>query len=140
MDREQWAKEYARLCTAYGKSPNTEQARVYFAALDAYPIAVVADAVTEAVRESRGFPTAADLSDRAVRIRRGRPMAPAGACGRCHGSTWIELHCAGVSAESATAEPRPVDRSHCCGRTWVHADHGFAVRCDQCWGLRGEVA
>ena len=140
MEREQWAKEYQRLCTAYSKSPNTEQARVYFAALDVYPVAVVADAVTEAVRESRGFPTAADLSERALRIRKARPVVPAGACDRCHGSTWIALHCAGVSAESATAAPMPVERHHYCGRNWVHADHGFAVRCDQCWVVRGDAA
>lgn len=133
MDREVWAREYGRLCTAYGKTPSTEQARVYYAALEHLQGVCVTEAVTEAVRESRGWPSAADLAERSRQIRRERYSAPAGACDVCHGETWTIHECAGVSAPDSVTRPSPVSRHEFCGRTYVHEGHDFARRCYQCW-------
>lgn len=87
MDRDAWQREYGRLCTAYGKSPNPETARVYFSALSTFPSVCVVDAVTEAIRESRSWPSAADLSERA-RLARPKHLTPAAVCDVCHGDGW----------------------------------------------------
>lgn len=139
MDAPDWKPLYQRLCTAYGKSPNVEQADVYLEALRGYPRVVVAGAVAEAIKESRGWPSAADLAERARQARRDAPL-PVGTCDVCHNETWIILPCAGVTAMDATAPPLPVNRREYCGRNYVHAGHDYAVRCAQCWTMRADVA
>lgn len=139
MDAPDWKPLYQRLCTAYGKSPNVEQADVYLEALRGYPRVVVAEAVAEAIKESRGWPSAADLAERARQARRDAPL-PVGTCDVCHNETWVILPCAGVTAPDATTRPEPVDRRAYCGRSYVHADHDYAVRCPQCWTTRAAVA
>lgn len=136
MERDAWVKEYKRLLTAYNKASNSEQAGVYFEALGAYPGFVVADAVTSAIRESKTWPSAADLVERSRLAMRERG-APAGICDVCHGDLFTVHRCAGVSAPDAQTKPAPVSRHEFCGRDWVHADHDYARRCYQCRPSQG---
>lgn len=131
MDKGTWTSEYKRLLTAYNRQPNAEQAGVYFAALAGYPSAFIKAAVDAAIRESKTWPSVADLAERARNVRAGANV-PRGHCDVCHDEGWTIHPCAGVSAETPTAQPRPVDRQAWCGRTYVHVDHGYARRCYQC--------
>lgn len=138
MDADIWKKEYQRLCTAYGRALNVEQAGVYFAALSLYPGFIVGKAITAAIRESKAWPSAADLVERA-RTSMAENAAPRGMCDQCHGDLWEQYTCAGVSAPDTQTKPAPVNRHEWCGRDWVHAGHDYAMRCRQC-RPRQEVA
>lgn len=138
MDRETWAREYRRLLTAYNRTSNAEQIGVYYAALSGTPTVCVVEAVTSAIRESKTWPTVADLVERA-RLARPDHTAPASICTVCHGNRFTQHHCAGVSAPDGASKPMPVERSQYCGRDWVHGDHPYALRCAQC-GVSEAVA
>lgn len=88
MERDQWMREYSRLCVAYGRKPNAEQASVYFTALSLYPSLVVAEAVTAAIRSEKTWPNAADLVALAREARVSR-TAPSSVCDVCHGDGWV---------------------------------------------------
>lgn len=137
MERDAWGREYRRLLTAYGKTTNAEQASVYFSALHSYPSAAVTAAVDAAVKDSRTWPSAADLADRA-RQWLASHQAPASMCDVCHGERSVVFHCAGVSAPDARATPAPVSRHEYCGRDWVHVDHAYARFCRQCHPASGQ--
>lgn len=139
MEKTTWLTEYKRLLTAYNKAANPEQMGIYFDALRSYPGPCVSQAVTAAISTAKTWPSAADLVERvrAVLALHDRPLAT---CDVCHNSTWVEHHCAGVSAPNAQTKPAPLDRAQWCGRDWVHADHGFCVRCYQCRPTHHEAA
>ena len=139
MDKPTWQAEYKRLLTAYGKTVNQEQMALYYDVLQSYPGPVVTAAVSAAIRDGRSWPSAADLADRARQSRMSHPV-PVGTCDVCHNETWIILPCAGVAASGPTEPPLPVNRREYCGRSYVHADHDYAVRCTQCWTHRAAVA
>jgi hypothetical protein len=131
VERDQWVFLYGRLATAYNRTRNADQVSVYYEALGRYPSTAVEAAVTTAIRESRGWPTAAELAEyaRAYLIAH---QAPASVCHRCHGDKFTVHHCAGVSAPDAATPPMPVDRTEFCGRDWVHVDHAYARYCPMC--------
>lgn len=141
MERDVWMREYKRLTTAFGKKTSAEQAAVFFESLRSHAAACVAEAVSQVIREAKYFPTPADIAEKARAVRTSSAV-PRATCDVCENLTWITLHCAGVSAPDGATKPAPVDRSHYCGRDWVHTDHAFAVRCHQCWtlGRQGSAA
>lgn len=141
VDRVGWQHQYKRLLTAYGKKASQEQSAEFFAALQGCTSAAVHDGVSACIREGKYFPTVAELLA-AARNAGHQHKAPLATCDVCQNSTWITLHCAGVSAPDGATKPAPVDRSHYCGRDWVHSDHDWAVRCHQCWtlGRQGDAA
>lgn len=133
MERETWSREYLRLCAAYGRAPNAEQMGVYFTALADFPSVCVGESVTDAIRESRGWPTAADLAERARQARSGKFAAPAGVCDLCHGELWLVAECTPeqpCGARHDTMASFPVRGG---GRTAaVPYRHTYAVKCYQC--------
>lgn len=136
MTAQDWRTLYERLCGGLSRRPDPAQERAYYDALSRYPVAVVSEAVRQACAKTwpPTHPHAGDLVELASVEMRGR-VAPASTCGVCGGGTWMVHHCAGVSAPDNVTPPAPVDRAHCCGRTYVHADHDYATRCPQCWVL-----
>jgi len=128
VERETWAREYIRLCSAYGRTPNMEQAGVYFDALGSFPASCIGEAVTGAIRESRGWPTAADLAERARQVRADKFSAPAGACDVCHGSGWV------FSSGQPTGYQLPPGRRGADAPAPVAWTPEYARRCWQCRG------
>jgi len=139
MDREFWAREYGRLITAYNRTRHAEQASVYYAALQHCPQTAVTAAIDAAIRESRSWPTAAELVDRAYNYLAGH-QAPASVCDRCRGVRFLISECAGW--RTGPGKPEPVDRQQLCGREYPHAPHKQAQPCPQCHpaASRGAVA
>lgn len=129
MDREIWAHEYSRLVTAYNRARNAEQASIYFAALQHYPQTAVHAAVEAAIRESKHWPTAAELTERANSYLAGH-QAPASLCHVCHGMRFTVQHCEGYHTPSG--KPVPVNPDAVCRRDFPHARHAEAHPCDQC--------
>lgn len=135
MDRDAWMREYRYLLTAYGKSANADQAGVYFAALGAYPVSAVASAVAGAIKESRGWPSAADLAERSRGFLASH-SAPRGVCDVCHGDGWTQHRCTpqmpcGATHGSTMSMPiyRPGSTS------WTPPapyEHDYARPCYQC--------
>jgi hypothetical protein len=138
MDRDIWAREYGRLITAYNRTKSAEQASVYFTALQHYPVTAVVEAVTGAIRESRGWPSAAELSERAHAYLAGH-QAPASACDRCQGVKFLISDCAGWRTPQG-GKPEPVDRQQLCRRDFPHAKHEDAHPCPRCHPLAQKVA
>lgn len=101
MEREAWVREYRRLLTAYNKSPNNEQVDVYFAALSTYPSVAISEAVTGAIRDSRGWPSAADLVERARTYLAGHQAARP-RCDACHGDMMTQHVCHSASKDLAS--------------------------------------
>lgn len=131
MERDQWVFLYGRLATAYNRTRNADQVSVYYEALGRYPTTAVEAAVATAIRESRGWPTAAELAEYARGYLTAH-QAPASMCDRCRGARFTVHDCAGVSAPDARSQPLPVDRTAFCGRDYVHVGHPFARHCPQC--------
>lgn len=127
MEREPWMREYRRLTTAYGKSLNLEQADAYFAALGHYPGVAVAEAVTLAIRESRGWPSAAELAERAANYLKGH-QAPAGACDVCHGERFTQHVC------HEGLLPNQINQPHCLACRCFHEKaRGPFTYCRPCY-------
>lgn len=126
MERDAWGREYRRLCVAYNRTPNVEQAGAYFAALSGYPIFCVEHAITKAVEESRGWPSAAELAERA-RIYRSTHSLPASSCQTCHGDKMTQHRC----DEASPAFGKPCGS---CGLEHPTFVHGFwyARPCSEC--------
>lgn len=61
MTKHEWAKDYGRLCAAYGKPPSADQATVYLQVLGSHDAAVVTEAVTEALTVCKFFPSPAEI-------------------------------------------------------------------------------
>lgn len=133
MERSSWVHEYKRLLTAFGKKTNTEQSAEYFLALQPHTGACVHDAITSAIRESKYWPTPADLVERAKTARHNHQV-PVSACDVCHGSTWTQHPCDGVTHADGGLPIRPINPSRFCGHgDIVHQWHDYARRCYQCW-------
>lgn len=131
MDRLAWTHQYKRLLTAFGKKANPEQSAVYFTALSHFVGASVHDAVTQAIKDAKFWPTPAELVERA-RTAQHAHRVPATACDVCHGSTWEQFRCDGVT--STKEGPRVTNHAQFCGvGDAPHQDHGYASRCRQCW-------
>lgn len=131
MDKDTWQREYGRLVTAYGKARNSEQMGVYFAALSRYPMTAVVEAVTAAIRESRGWPSAAELAERAHAYLAGH-QAPAAMCDVCHGDKFTFSVCEGYHTPDTSQPPVPVNERAVCRRDFPHAKHEDAHFCRQC--------
>ena len=93
MERDVWMREYRRLLTAYGKSANAEQASVYFSALGSYPASAVEHAVSGAIKESRGWPSAADLAERARGVLATQGARALATCDVCHNDGFTQHRC-----------------------------------------------
>ena len=135
MEKEAWAREYKKLITAYNKTSNSEQARVYFEALSSFPAPCVADAVTSAIRESKHWPSAADLAERA-RLARPAHLAPASASGMSGGSTWVTRVCS-PERPCGADHPKTTRVAVREGEALRFTDgpfvHDYSDRCPQCW-------
>lgn len=135
MDRAQWAHEYGRLCRAFSKDVNPEQAAVYFDALRTHPHARVGDAVSSALREMKRFPPVADLLER-IRNAKQTYLLPARACDVCGGSTWTIHKCTPempCGADHPKVERMPVYRPGSTEYRERPYMHDYARRCYQCW-------
>lgn len=134
MTIQDWKPIYERLCGGLSRKATPAQERAYFDALRTFPAFVVAEAVRRASARTwpPTHPHAGDLVELAAVQMRER-AAPKATCDVCHGDTWEQFHCAGVTATGPETKPLPVDRANYCGRDWVHADHDYARRCRQCW-------
>lgn len=135
MTLQEWTPLYSRLCAALGRKETPAQLRAYFDAMHSFPAFVVTEAVVTA--SSRTWPPthphAGELREIAVGIRRAK-VAPASMCDVCHGSTWTQHHCEGVTHAVDGLPIRPISLARFCGHgDIVHQAHEFAVRCYQCW-------
>ena len=120
MTYDEWKDIFRGLCKRKDRALDGEQAAAYFEVLKDFPTPCVHQACFRASREVQGWPKSDRLVELASEERR-KVMAPAMACDRCHGETWIE------------AAPRESN-----GVTYQTVE-----RCPQCWTLgptRREVA
>ena len=116
MGREEWASHYRRLLTAYNKTPNAEQASLYFDALCALPAAIVGEAINDLIRARGSWPHVSDIRERANALLASKTYE-APTCLRCGGNTWVK------------AEPRQTYGS----------TYQTVKRCPDCWTLRRQV-
>lgn len=128
MEREAWVREYGRLVTAYNKTRNAEQLAVYYAALAHYPNTAVAEAVTVAIRESRSWPSAAELAERASNYLAGHQL-PTVLCPVCRGERFTRHVCERGMVEGQYGKPCPD-----CGiyHEHVRGPLEFCRLCHQC--------